>query len=241
MPQFEQISGGRRGIRAAAAVGVTAMAGAALIAVGVTASGDEPPRAPAAVSSASARASSGASATPSAAAPAATPPNAAGASAPAADFGPVMPRSAPVSLAIPSIGLRTADFTDLGLERDGSLEVPTDFDDVGWLSSSFAPGQTGPAILAGHVDSRKGPAVFYRLGEMKPGQQISVTRQDRSVAVFTVDRIQRFPKDRFPTAAVYGNTQRAELRLITCGGVFDRKTRHYKDNVVVFANLTATR
>ncbi|MDP9432218.1 MAG: class F sortase [Actinomycetota bacterium] len=146
-----------------------------------------------------------------------------------------------MSLAIPSIGLRTADFTDLGLERDGSLEVPTDFDDVGWLSSSFAPGQTGPAILAGHVDSRKGPAVFYRLGEVKPGQQVSVTRQDRSVAVFTVERIQRFPKDRFPTAAVYGNTQRAELRLITCGGVFDRKTRHYKDNVVVFAHLTATR
>ena len=97
----------------------------------------------------------------------------------------------------------------------------------------------GPAILGGHVDSHNGPAIFYRLGALRSGALVAVSRKDGSIATFSVDRVQRFPKDHFPTALVYGSTNRSELRLITCGGSFDQKSGHYVDNVVAFAHLVA--
>ena len=127
---------------------------------------------------------------------------------------------------------------ELGKEPDGSLEVPDDYDQAGWFTPGPAPGQFGPAVLAGHVDSQDGPAVFHRLSELRPGAIIDVARVDGSTARFAVDKVERYAKDQFPTVAVYGDTtHRAELRLITCGGRFDSGTGHYTDNVVVYAHL----
>lgn len=161
------------------------------------------------------------------------------ASAPAkgADLGPILAASQPVGIDIPSVGVRTSNFVGLGLAADGSLEVPKDFSSVGWYTSGPAPGQLGPAILAGHVDDHNGPAIFYRLGALRTGAMVNVARKDGSTAKFTVDRIERFRKDKFPTALVYGSSNRAELRLITCGGSFDPKSGHYVDNIVAFAHL----
>jgi len=155
------------------------------------------------------------------------------------DLGPILTASPPVAIDIPSIGLRTRNFVNLERASDGSLDVPQDFSSVGWYSAGPSPGQLGPAILAGHVDSHNGPAIFYRLGELRPGARVAVSRQDGSTATFSVDRIRRFPKNHFPTALVYGSTNRAELRLITCGGSFDQKSGHYVDNIVAFAHLVA--
>jgi Sortase domain len=149
-----------------------------------------------------------------------------------------LPRARPISLSIPSIGVQSRDLVDLATEADGSLEVPTDFAQPGWYSPGAAPGQLGPAVLAGHVDSRRGPAVFYRLGELRPGARVEVGREDGTTARFVVDKVERYPKDEFPTVAVYSDTtHRAELRLITCGGAFDDATGHYVDNVVAYAHL----
>jgi len=153
------------------------------------------------------------------------------------DLGPVLTASPPVAVGIPSIGVRTSNLVDLGLGADGSLEAPRDFSSVGWYTAGPSPGQLGPAVLAGHVDSHNGPAIFYRLGALRPGARVTVGRKDGSTATFSVDRVQRFPKNRFPTALVYGSTNRSELRLITCGGSFDQKSGHYVDNVVAFAHL----
>jgi len=151
---------------------------------------------------------------------------------------PTMARSRPVALEIPSIGVHSTSIVDLAKNPDGSLEVPRDFAQPGWFSPGPAPGQFGPAVIAGHVDSRNGPAVFYRLGELRPGAVVRVARADGTTAVFRVDKVERYPKDRFPTIAVYGDsTHRSELRLITCGGRFDSSTRHYVDNVVAYAHL----
>ena len=155
------------------------------------------------------------------------------------DLGPVLTASPPVAIDIPSIGVRTSNFVDLGLAADGSLQVPRDFASVGWYTGGPSPGELGPAILGGHVDSHNGPAIFYRLGALRPEARVTISRKDGSTATFSVDRVQRFPKDRFPTALVYGSTNRAELRLITCGGSFDRKSGHYVDNVVAFAHLVS--
>jgi len=155
------------------------------------------------------------------------------------NLGPILNGSAPVAIAIPSIGVHTSNFVNLGRAADGSLQVPQDFSSVGWYTLGPSPGQLGPAILAGHVDSHNGPAIFYRLGALKAGARVTIGRMDGSTATFSVDRIQRFRKDRFPTALVYGRTSRAELRLITCGGSFDPKSGHYVDNIVAFAHLVA--
>jgi sortase (surface protein transpeptidase) len=149
-----------------------------------------------------------------------------------------MVRSRPIALDIPSIGVHTRTVVRLGRLADGGLEVPADFDTPGWYEPGPAPGQFGPAVIAGHVDSKRGPAVFYRLGALRPGASVRVTRQDGAVATFRVDRVARYPKNRFPTMQVYGNvTRRAELRLITCGGRFNSATGHYVDNTVAFAHL----
>ena len=155
-----------------------------------------------------------------------------------ANFGPIMKPSPPVSLVVPSIGVNTKGIVDLKLDKTGKLQAPTDFDRAGWYANGPTPGEFGPAVIGAHVDSKAGPAVFYRLGALKKGAQVMVHRKDGSTARFVVDRVARYSKADFPTATVYGDTQgRAELRLITCGGAFDQTTGHYVDNIVAFAHL----
>ena len=143
-------------------------------------------------------------------------------------------RPAPARLEIPAIGVH-ARVIPLGLNADGTLEVPTRFGDAGWWAGGPRPGERGPAVSAGHVDSRTGPAVFYRLSELRAGDRITVVRRDGSRVRFVVRRTARYPKAHFPTARVYGPTRRATLRVITCSGAFDRSSGHYLDNTVVYA------
>lgn len=146
----------------------------------------------------------------------------------------------PERLRIPALGV-SATVVGLGLNADGSLQVPRNFSQTGWYRASPTPGALGPAVVVGHVDTAgSGPAVFYRLAALRPGHIIAVQRADGSTAVFTVTGVRQFPKDGFPTGLVYANTGAAALRLITCGGVFDAATGHYRDNVVVFATLTGS-
>ena len=152
----------------------------------------------------------------------------------------VLPTSVPTRIEIPAIGVRSS-LLRLGQAADGSLAVPPPgptFDRAGWYRYSPTPGALGPAVIVGHVDSAEGgPSVFFRLGDLRPRDTVQVTRVDGSVAVFAVDDVRRFAKADFPTHLVYGNTDHAALRLITCGGPFDRKTGRYLDNVVVTATL----
>jgi hypothetical protein len=146
------------------------------------------------------------------------------------------PRPArPVRIEIPAIGAR-APIVWLGLNRDRSLAVPTNFSDAGWWSGGPRPGEPGPAVIAGHVDSHTGPAVFYRIRELRPGNSIIVDRRDGSRVRFTVLGSEQYSKAHFPTARVYGRTAGRALRLITCSGTFDRSTGHYLDNTVVYAS-----
>lgn len=144
--------------------------------------------------------------------------------------------SPPVRVRIPRIGV-SSRLVGLALRDDGSMEVPEDYDRAGWFTQGPQPGQVGPAVIAGHVDSRTGPAVFYRLRELRAGDAVEVERADGRTLTFVVERRERFPKDRFPTGAVYGPVPWPALRLITCGGSFDRGAGSYRDNVVVSARL----
>jgi sortase (surface protein transpeptidase) len=153
------------------------------------------------------------------------------AAAPQSGPGPV---SLPVALTIPSIGVQTS-LVHLGLTSSGVLQVPPSTAVAGWYTGSPRPGAVGPAVIAGHVDSRAGPGVFFRLSSLHPGDRVYVRRADGTLAVFLVTDVRQFPKDVFPTAAVYGPTPDAELRLITCGGTFDPKLRSYLSNTVVDA------
>jgi hypothetical protein len=143
----------------------------------------------------------------------------------------------PVRLDIPAIELRSA-VVPIGLRRDGTIDVPPLRADApaGWYQHAPSPGQVGAAVLVGHVDTaREGPAVFYRLRELKRGDAIAVRRADKTVAEFVVTRVTTHPKNDFPSDEVYGSVGGPELRLITCGGVFDRSRGSYRSNVVVFA------
>lgn len=140
----------------------------------------------------------------------------------------------PVAVSIPSLDLR-APLVGLGLDAQGALEVPTDPDEVGWWTGGPAPGEDGAAVLAGHVDSYRGPGAFWRLAELAPGDRVVVHGADGAARVFVVDGVGRWPKSQFPTDAVYRQAEGPELRLITCGGAFDEGSRSYLDNVVVFA------
>jgi len=167
-----------------------------------------------------------------------TVPTTAPAQEPAPDFGPIMAASSPVAIEIPAIEVATTALVPLTVGADGVLPAPTDFATVGWHTGGPNPGQLGPAVMAAHVDGPDGPAVFYRLGELTAGDEASITREDGTVATFTIDSVNRYDKNDFPTSQVYGNTTgRAEIRLITCGGAFDRSTGHYVDNIVVFGHL----
>jgi len=140
----------------------------------------------------------------------------------------------PLSVRIDAIGVRS-DLLPLAVDAAGVLVPPDPYDVAGWFTGGPVPGQVGPAIIAGHVDSRAGPGIFFRLEEMKVGDVIEVTRSDGSVVSFVVTRVEQYPKTDFPTARVYGPTPKHELRLITCGGNFDRSRRSYLDNIVVYA------
>jgi sortase (surface protein transpeptidase) len=133
----------------------------------------------------------------------------------------------------------------LGQAEDGSLEVPAPgkhYNDAAWYRHSPAPGSLGPAILLGHVDSAAdGPSVFFRLGDVRRGKHISVTRADGSTATFVVDSVRRYAKAEFPTDLVYRDIDHAGLRVVTCGGAFDTGAGHYLDNIVVFASLLGSR
>lgn len=154
-----------------------------------------------------------------------------------------MSRSVPLTLDIPVIDVHTS-LISLGLNPDRTIALPPLRHDApaGWYKYLSTPGEIGPAVILGHVDSaRDGPAVFYRLRQLRPGDQVSVGRADGSIAVFTVRSIARYPKDHFPTDAVYGPLPTPELHLITCGGSFDTLRHHYRDNIVAYAQLTGTR
>jgi len=148
--------------------------------------------------------------------PSATPP-------PAPPFG--LAPSPPVSVRASVVGIDSV-VSQVGLNKDGTIEVPASYDKAAWYRLGPTPGGLGPAVIIGHVDSYKGPGVFFNLGDIRPGQVIDITRADHSVAHFRVDAIDSYPKDLFPTEAVYGPVNYAGLRLITCGGAFDEKTRN---------------
>jgi hypothetical protein len=149
-----------------------------------------------------------------------------------------LPPSPPLRLEIPAIGV-SAPLVRLGVGRDGRMQVPGDFQAAGWFTGAAEPGQLGPAVVAGHVDSRTGPAVFYRLRELRPGDEIRVVRADRRVVRFVVESLARYPKPDLPAERVYGPTTAPALRLITCAGSFDRRRRSYRDNLVVEATIAA--
>lgn len=149
---------------------------------------------------------------------------------------PPLPRADPAEVSIPAIGVH-APLIAVGADAQGALEVPPlDRPTVaGWYRHGVSPGETGNAVLVGHVDSAAGPAVFFDLGRLRPGDTVHVARVDGRVARFAVDAVGSYPKDRFPTDEVYGPGTVAGLRLITCGGRFDRSSGDYVDNIVVFA------
>lgn len=155
--------------------------------------------------------------------------------------GAALGRSAPVSLRIPALGVVTPVVKE-GLNGDGTLQVPpldaTGTHEAGWYDLGPSPGQVGPAVIVGHVDSTSGPAVFYRLGALVAGNKIMVTRADHSTATFAVTSVNQYPKASFPTQEVYGQVNQPDLRLITCGGTFDSATGHYLSNIVAYATVT---
>ena len=223
--------GGRRGVLAAVVTVVLLVLGGGLVVRALAAPGP-PPQPDSSQGQVAPPTGSGSAAPPARTGPAAA------AQAPASDFGPIMRPSAPVALRIPSIKLTTRGLVDLRLDDKGELEAPKDFQQAGWYAAGPTPGEFGPSVIAAHVDSHLGPAVFYRLGALKKGAKVVVERKDGSTATFVVDRVKRYPKTQFPTSEVYADTGgRAELRLITCGGDIDQHSGHYLDNVVAYAHL----
>lgn len=237
---FSTRSGDRRGVLAAVVTVVLLVLGGAIVTRTLTAPGP-PPQPDTSQAQAAAPRPDTSDATPvepaapvEPTAPSARPK----ASSPAPDFAAIMAPSAPVALRIPSIKVITKGLIDLNLDEKGELEAPKDADQAGWYAGGPTPGEFGPSVIAAHVDSSRGPAVFYNLGALKKGAKALVEREDGSTATFVVDRVARYPKAEFPTAEVYADTGgRAELRLITCGGKIDPKTGHYADNVVAYAHL----
>jgi LPXTG-site transpeptidase (sortase) family protein len=148
-------------------------------------------------------------------------------------------RSKPVRLLIPEISV-DAPFTDLAIGANGQLQAPPPDDTnlVGWYAKGASPGEKGTSIIAGHVDTKTSPAVFARLDRLDEGDVFHVQRSDGTKASFVVDSLETFDKDAFPSKRVYGDADRAEVRLITCAGDYDRRAKDYTENLVVFAHLT---
>lgn len=155
---------------------------------------------------------------------------------------PALPASEPVTLRVEAINA-TSSLIPLGLGADGTVEVPPLNQPLqaGWYRYGPTPGELGPAVVLGHVNAHGEHGIFARLSELGPGEDISIDRADGRTAVFTVTRVEQIPKTAFPTAAVYGDTTAPELRLITCGGQLDRERHSYRDNIIVYAALTAVR
>ncbi|MFE7274562.1 class F sortase [Streptomyces sp. NPDC057623] len=152
-----------------------------------------------------------------------------------------LPRSRATRLVIPFVGI-DAPLIDLRLDSERRLPAPPEDepDIAGWYADGPSPGEQGTAVAVGHLDTNTGTAVFGGLGELKRGKRVEVRRADGRTAVYSVDAIKSYEKDKFPNDVVYGARARPELRLITCGGNYDRKSG-YSGNVVVFAHLTSTR
>jgi hypothetical protein len=168
---------------------------------------------------------------------------AAGAVGPFGAYGRPLRHSLPVSVDIPAIGVHSK-VLHLGDNPDGTIQVPplpTRAGEAAWYKYSATPGQMGVSVIEGHVDSYRGPAVFFRLGALHPGDRVDVTLADGITAVFRVTGVRQYAKSRFPAKTIYGATGYAALRLITCGGVFDYATRNYLSSTVVFAYLTSSR
>ncbi len=160
----------------------------------------------------------------------------AAAPAPSATTAP-MPASEPVRVRIPAAGVDTSPVLRLGLAADGTVEVPSaaDGDKIGWYTKGVTPGETGPAVLIGHFDTARGPAVLKDVSRVRTGEEITVSRADGTTAVFRVRELEQVGKKQFPTAKVYGNTARPELRVITCGG--ELTDGHRPDNIILYADL----
>ena len=157
--------------------------------------------------------------------------------------GPSLQRSLPVSIDIPAIDA-DSKLLYLGVNSDGTLQVPSLYSrtsEAAWYKYSATPGQIGASVIEGHVDTYQGPAVFFRLGGLRPGDSVDVTLADGITAVFRVTGVRQYPKSNFPARIIYGATEHAALRLITCGGAFDFATGHYRSSTVVFASLTSSR
>jgi len=170
-------------------------------------------------------------------------PSAAAAGSTGAGYGPSLARSVPVSVDIPAIGV-SSDLLHLGLNPDGTLQVPSPYtaaNEAAWYKYSATPGQRGAAVIEGHVDTNQGPAVFFRLGALRPGEHIDVRLADGVTAVFRVTGVRQYSKTNFPARMIYGASGYAALRLITCGGAFDYASGHYLSTTVVFASLTSSR
>ncbi|GAA2784422.1 class F sortase [Streptomyces showdoensis] len=148
-----------------------------------------------------------------------------------------MPRSKPVRVRVPSAGVDARPLLDLGLNPDGTVQVPSvaQAGRIGWYDKGVTPGETGPAVLIGHYDTAEGPAVLKDVARIRVGDRITVTRADGTDAVFRVRELEQVDKKAFPTRKVYGDTRRPELRLITCGG--ELVDGHRPDNIVVYADL----
>jgi len=151
---------------------------------------------------------------------------------------PVVARSTPVALRIPAIGV-SVSLSQLGLNLDGTVQVPTDFAQPGWFRLGPSPGQLGSAVILGHVDSYRGPAVFFRLRELQAGDLVEVSLADGTVAHFVVSTVTQYLKNEFPAQQVYGSHGVSGLQLVTCGGAFDTQARSYLSNVVAYTTLVS--
>jgi len=151
--------------------------------------------------------------------------------------GPVMSESLPVRLKVPAANINTTFEPPLGLDEHGALAVPDGYEKVGWYKYGPTPGELGPAVIVGHVDSYEGPAVFFSLGQAKEGDKIYVEREDGSTAVFEITGYERIEQSEFPTTRVYGNINYAGLRLITCTGTYSHTAERYSHNLIVYAKL----
>lgn len=152
----------------------------------------------------------------------------------------LMAESAPARIVIPTLKIDAAFSAPLGLEDSGEIEVPDDYVSVGYYKNGPTPGEIGPAVILGHVDSVKGPAVFFSLGQLKEGDEVNIEREDGTVATFEVTEVEKNSQADFPTEKVYGKLDYAGIRLITCSGVYDRNKLRYSHNLIVYGKLLAT-
>jgi Sortase domain len=162
--------------------------------------------------------------------------------APSAEAVPTLPASRPYRMVIKKISMSVL-FEQIGLRKDARIQTPPydKADKAFWYRDSAIPGQPGPMVVLGHVDTKDGIAAFFYLAKVRPGYEVEVIREDRSTVVYTVTSVEQFPKTDFPTERVYGPTEQPTLRLVTCGGKFNRATGHYVDNIIVFASMTGYR